>query len=134
MQEPAEEMIVHNLIEALERLRQDLDSVELWTAALGCFQRPDARIPAEQPIFAVGYVQERAIARESLIAARAASPMSFVLLRTRPIWCAGGGLSRGENGAREHRLRSLLSRLKGPRFGPKKSPRETLKNGDLTIS
>jgi hypothetical protein len=40
VQEPAEEMIVHNLIEALERLRQDLDRVELWTGALGCFQQP----------------------------------------------------------------------------------------------
>jgi hypothetical protein len=46
MAEQAEEMIVHNLIEALERLRQDLDRVELWTAALGCFQRP---VPAYEP-------------------------------------------------------------------------------------
>ena len=40
MAEPAEKVIVHNLIEALERLRQDLDRVELWTVALGCFQQP----------------------------------------------------------------------------------------------
>jgi hypothetical protein len=40
MPEPAEDMIVRNLIESLERLREDLDRVELWTAALGCFQRP----------------------------------------------------------------------------------------------
>jgi hypothetical protein len=46
VQEPAEEMIVHNLIEALERLRADLDRVELWTAALGCFQKP---VPAYEP-------------------------------------------------------------------------------------
>jgi hypothetical protein len=44
--EPAEDMIVHNLIEALERLREDLDRVELWTAALGCFQQP---VPAYEP-------------------------------------------------------------------------------------
>jgi hypothetical protein len=44
--EPAEEMIVHNLIDALERLREDLDRVELWTVALGCFQRP---VPAYEP-------------------------------------------------------------------------------------
>jgi len=44
--EPAEEMIVHNLIEALERLRADLDRVELWTAALGCFQMP---VPSYEP-------------------------------------------------------------------------------------
>ena len=44
--EPAEGMIVHNLIEALERLRQDLDRVELWTAALGCFQQP---VPTYEP-------------------------------------------------------------------------------------
>jgi len=46
MQEPADEMIVHNLIEALERLRQELDRVELWTAALGCFQQP---VPGYEP-------------------------------------------------------------------------------------
>jgi hypothetical protein len=46
MPEPAEDMIVHNLIEALERLRADLDRVELWTAALGCFQKP---VPAYEP-------------------------------------------------------------------------------------
>jgi hypothetical protein len=40
MSEPAEEIVVHNLIEALERLRQDLDRLELWTAALGSFQQP----------------------------------------------------------------------------------------------
>jgi hypothetical protein len=44
--EPAEETIVHNLIDALERLRQDLDRVELWTAALGCFQKP---VPGYEP-------------------------------------------------------------------------------------
>lgn len=46
MPEPAEEMIVHNLIEALERLHQDLDRVELLTAALECFQQP---VPAYEP-------------------------------------------------------------------------------------
>jgi len=46
MQEPAEETIVHNLIDALERLRADLDRVELWTAALDCFQKP---VPAYEP-------------------------------------------------------------------------------------
>jgi hypothetical protein len=38
MSEPAEDVIVHNLIDALERLRDDLDKVELWAAALGHFQ------------------------------------------------------------------------------------------------
>ena len=33
----AEERITRNLIEALERLHEDLDRVELWTAALDCF-------------------------------------------------------------------------------------------------
>jgi hypothetical protein len=46
MSEQAEEMIVHNLIEALDRLRDDLDRVELWTAALGCFQQP---VPEYEP-------------------------------------------------------------------------------------
>jgi hypothetical protein len=40
MSEPAQEMIVRNLIEALERLHEDLERVELWTAALGHFQHP----------------------------------------------------------------------------------------------
>jgi len=40
MPEPAEDMIVRNLIDALERLHEDLDRVELWTVALGCFQQP----------------------------------------------------------------------------------------------
>ncbi len=46
MPEPAEDMIVHNLIDALERLREDLDRVELWTVALGCFQQP---VPEYEP-------------------------------------------------------------------------------------
>ena len=46
MPEPAEDLIVRNLIEALERLHEDLDRVELWTAALDCFQRP---VPDYQP-------------------------------------------------------------------------------------
>jgi len=36
----AEDLIVRNLIEALERLQEDLDRVELWTTALGSFHRP----------------------------------------------------------------------------------------------
>lgn len=42
----AEETIVHNLIDALEQLRQDLDKVELWAVALGYFQSPP---PAYEP-------------------------------------------------------------------------------------
>jgi hypothetical protein len=40
MPEPAADAIVRNLIEALERLRTDLDRMELWAAALDRFQRP----------------------------------------------------------------------------------------------
>jgi hypothetical protein len=40
MPEPTEAMIARNLAQAIERLQEDLDRVELWTAALGCFQRP----------------------------------------------------------------------------------------------
>lgn len=36
----AEDAIIDNLIEALDRLREDLDRVELWAGALGCFQDP----------------------------------------------------------------------------------------------
>lgn len=46
MLKPAEETIVQNLIEALQRLHQDLDKVELWAAALGTFQSP---VPEYQP-------------------------------------------------------------------------------------
>jgi hypothetical protein len=46
MPEQAEDRIVRNLIEALGRLHEDLDRVELWTAALGSFQRP---IPDYKP-------------------------------------------------------------------------------------
>ena len=46
MSEPSEDRIVRNLIEALNRLHDDLDRVELWTKALGCFQTP---APEYQP-------------------------------------------------------------------------------------
>jgi hypothetical protein len=46
MSQAAEDTIIRNLIEALERLHEDLDRVELWSAALGCFQRP---VPDYQP-------------------------------------------------------------------------------------
>jgi hypothetical protein len=38
--EQPSDLIVRNLIEALNRLHDDLDRVELWTAALRCFQEP----------------------------------------------------------------------------------------------
>jgi hypothetical protein len=40
MPEQTEDRIVRNLIEALNRLHDDLDRVELWTAALASFQCP----------------------------------------------------------------------------------------------
>jgi hypothetical protein len=40
MQRPAVDVIVRNLIEALELLRKKLDRVELWTSVLACFQHP----------------------------------------------------------------------------------------------
>ena len=46
MADPAKDVIVHNLIEALEQLREDLDRVELWAFALGSFQKP---APEYQP-------------------------------------------------------------------------------------
>jgi hypothetical protein len=49
MPESPADAIVRNLIEALERLRRDLDRMELWTATLDRFQHPipDYR-PADQ--------------------------------------------------------------------------------------
>jgi hypothetical protein len=46
MPEQAEDTIVRNLIEAIGRLHEDLERVELWTTALGGFKRP---IPDYQP-------------------------------------------------------------------------------------
>jgi hypothetical protein len=46
MTELTEDRIVRNLIEALNRLHDDLDRVELWTAALASFQCP---APEYQP-------------------------------------------------------------------------------------
>jgi hypothetical protein len=58
MSELAEGKIVRHLVEALERLHEDLDRVELWTAALNSFQcqipdyKPDEQCllrPSRQP-------------------------------------------------------------------------------------
>jgi hypothetical protein len=46
MPEPAEDVIIRNLLESLERLRGDLDRMELWATALGCFQYP---VPEYKP-------------------------------------------------------------------------------------
>jgi len=40
MSESPEDAIVRNLVEAMEKLRDDLDRMELWAAALDCFQHP----------------------------------------------------------------------------------------------
>ena len=51
MSEQAEGKIVRNLVQALERLHEDLDRVELWTAALNSFQHPvPDYTPSEQPL------------------------------------------------------------------------------------
>jgi hypothetical protein len=46
MPEPAEDLIVRNLIEALEQVRADVNRMELWAAALGSFHHP---IPEYRP-------------------------------------------------------------------------------------
>ena len=46
MAEPAKDAIVTHLVESIERLHQDLDKVELWLGALGCFRMP---VPDYQP-------------------------------------------------------------------------------------
>ncbi len=45
MMEPAEDLIVRNLVETLERLQEDLDRMEVWAAVLGSFAHP---IPSYQ--------------------------------------------------------------------------------------
>lgn len=46
MPESPADAIIRNLIESLERLRRDLDRMELWTAALDRFQHP---VPEYRP-------------------------------------------------------------------------------------
>jgi hypothetical protein len=48
MQRPAVNVIVRNLIEALELLRKNLDRVELWTAVLARFQHPAPEYPPDE--------------------------------------------------------------------------------------
>jgi hypothetical protein len=58
MPECTADLIVRNLTEALNRLRDDLDRVELWTVALSSFQqsppeyRPDNQhiLPVRKPV------------------------------------------------------------------------------------
>ena len=40
MREQRAEVVVPHLIEVLDNLDDDLDRIELWTAALSCFQQP----------------------------------------------------------------------------------------------
>ena len=40
MREQREEVVAPNPIEVLDNLDADLDRIELWTAALSCFQHP----------------------------------------------------------------------------------------------
>ena len=46
MREQRAEVVVPHLIEVLDNLDDDLDRIELWTAALSCFQQPP---PEYQP-------------------------------------------------------------------------------------
>ena len=46
MREQRAEVVVPHLIEVLDNLDDDLDRIELWTAALSCFQQP---APEYQP-------------------------------------------------------------------------------------
>ena len=45
MANDASETVVKNLVEALNRLHDDLDRVELWTTALMCLQKPAPDYP-----------------------------------------------------------------------------------------
>jgi hypothetical protein len=44
--ETAEDLVVRNLVEALSRIHADLERIEVWTAALACFQEA---VPQYQP-------------------------------------------------------------------------------------
>jgi glycerate kinase len=46
MRERQEEVVIPNMVEVLDNLDDDLDRMELWTAALSCFQH---RAPEYQP-------------------------------------------------------------------------------------
>ena len=53
----AEDLVFRNLIEALNRIHADLERIEVWTAALACFQEAvpryepscDHLLPARKP-------------------------------------------------------------------------------------
>jgi hypothetical protein len=68
MPEQAEGQIVRNLVQALERLHEDLDRVELWTAALNSFQRPvPDYTPREQHLLGGARQPERSVQNFGLI-------------------------------------------------------------------
>ena len=68
MPEQAEGQIVRNLVQALERLHEDLDRVELWTAALNSFQRPVPEYtPREQNLLGGARQPERSVQNFGLI-------------------------------------------------------------------
>jgi hypothetical protein len=68
MPEQAEGQIVRNLVQALERLHEDLDRVELWTAALNSFQRPVPEYtPREQHLLGGARQPERSVQNFELI-------------------------------------------------------------------
>jgi hypothetical protein len=84
-----EDMIVRNLVEALERLQKDLDCVELWAAALNCFQ---TRCP---PISRATTISCRALATAISAAAESGLPKPACISRR----CFGkaGGQFPGRN-------------------------------------
>ena len=137
MPEPAEDTIVHNLIEALERLRQDLDRVELWTAALGCFQRP---VPEYEPnnryllSSKSSAKSDRQKPRPRVRSHPQCPPSSFPLPYTGPICAHGVATFRGENFHPNAPSPGLPEAIESPPFRLEKSAAKTLKNSDLTIS
>ncbi len=94
MPEQTEDMIVRNLIEALSRLHHDLDRVELWTAALRCFQHAGAGIPARQRLSVAD--AQAAAALNSIVAQAAFSRPIAVDKRARSDAHFSRGIGRRE--------------------------------------
>jgi hypothetical protein len=109
MPEPPEDVIVRNLIEVLERLHEDLDRMELWTAALGSFRHPISGLRARRSVSSQKRAQAAGTACPNLTeAASSPSPISLALTA---LPCGGFGAESG----------------------PVPAAGKTLKNHDLTI-
>ena len=67
MREQREEVVVANPVEVLDDLDDGLDRVEIWTAALSCFQHPAPEYPPDNFRSPSGCRQPTRSARRKLV-------------------------------------------------------------------